>query len=424
MAGPLPPHLLPEGAAADAAGRLSVAGCDLVDLAGSFGTPLIVYDEDHVRARCREARAVFGDGAVAYAAKAFLCRAMAQLVRDEGLHLDVATGGELHVALAAGFPPERLVLHGNNKSSAELADAVDAGVGRIVVDSLDELDRLDALAAERGCRPVVLLRVTPGVEAHTHVYLTTGRDDSKFGFTVSSGAAAEAVQRARAADSVELVGIHAHIGSQVFRIDSFQRAVATVAAFANPLDLPELSVGGGLGVAYVTGEEAPSITAWGEAVLGAAAEAGVRARLSVEPGRAVVAQAAVALYTVGTIKHLPGIRTYVAVDGGMSDNPRPVLYGSGYEVFLPRAATAERPREVTVVGKHCESGDVLVADGWVPQDLAIGDVLGIPVAGAYGYSMASNYNKVPRPAVVFARAGEAREVVRRETYDDLLRLDR
>ncbi len=423
MAGPLPPHLLPDGAAADAAGRLSVARCDLVDLAGTFGTPLIVYDEDHVRARCREALAVFGEGAVAYAAKAFLCRAMAQLVRDEGLFLDVATGGELHVALAAGFPPERLVLHGNNKSAAELAGAVDAGVGRIVVDSLDELDRLDALAAERGCRPAVLLRITPGVEAHTHVYLSTGRDDSKFGFTVSSGAAAEAVQRARAADSVELVGIHAHIGSQVFRLDSFRQAVATVAAFANPLDLPELSVGGGLGVAYVTGEEAPSITAWGEAVLGAAAEAGVRARLSVEPGRAVVAQAAVALYTVGTIKHLPGIRTYVAVDGGMSDNPRPVLYGSGYEVFLPRAANAERPREVTVVGKHCESGDVLVADGWVPQDLAIGDVLGVPVAGAYGYSMASNYNKVPRPAVVFARAGEAREVVRRETYDDLLRLD-
>ena len=423
MAGPLPPHLLPDGAAADAAGRLSVAGCDLVDLAGTYGTPLIVYDEDHVRARCGEARAVFGDGAVAYAAKAFLCRAMAQLVHDEGLHLDVATGGELHVALAAGFPPERLVLHGNNKSSAELADAVDAGVGRIVVDSFDELDRLDALAAERGCRPVVLLRVTPGVEAHTHVYLSTGRDDSKFGFTVSSGAAAEAVQRARAADSVELVGIHAHIGSQVFRIDSFRRAVATLARFANPLELPELSVGGGLGVAYVTGEEAPSITAWGEAVLGAAAEAGVRARLSVEPGRAVVAQAAVALYTVGTIKHLPGIRTYVAVDGGMSDNPRPVLYGSGYEVFLPRAANAERPREVTVVGKHCESGDIVVPEGRVPQDLAVGDVLAVPVAGAYGYSMASNYNKVPRPAVVFARAGEARPVIRRETYDDLLRLD-
>ena len=423
MAGPLPSHLLPDGAAPDGRGRLSVAGCDLVDLAGEFGTPLLVYDEDHVRARCREALAVFGDGAVAYAAKAFLCRAMAELVRDEGLDLDVATGGELHVALAAGFPPERLVLHGNNKSVAELTAAVDAGVGRIVVDSFDELDRLDALAVARGCRPAVLLRVTPGVEAHTHVYLSTGRDDSKFGFTVSSGAAAAAVERARVAASVKLVGIHAHIGSQVFLIDSFRRAVATLADFANPLGLAELSVGGGLGVAYVTGEEAPSITAWGEAVLGAAAEAGVRARLSVEPGRAVVAQAAVALYTVGTVKHLPGIRTYVAIDGGMSDNPRPALYGSGYEVFLPRAATAERPREVAVVGKHCESGDIVVPEGWVPQDLAIGDVLGVPVAGAYGYSMASNYNKVPRPAVVFARAGEAREVIRRETYEDLLRLD-
>lgn len=423
MAGPLPPHLLPDGATADAGGRLSLAGCDLVELAGRFGTPLIVYGEDHLRARCREATAIFGDGGVAYAAKAFLCRAMARLVAEEGLHLDVSTGGELHVALAAGFPPERLVLHGNNKSPEELATAVEAGVGRIVVDGFDELDRLDALAGTAGRRPAVLLRITPGVEAHTHVYLTTGMDDSKFGFTVSTGAAAEAVARARAAGSLELVGIHAHIGSQVFRLDSFAQAVATVAAFANPLGLEELSVGGGLGVAYVTGEEAPSITAWGEVVLEAAAAAGVTARLSVEPGRAITAAAAVALYTVGTVKDLPGIRTYVAVDGGMSDNPRPVLYGSGYEVFLPRAATAERPRPVRVVGKHCESGDVLVADGWVPQDLAPGDILGIPVAGAYGYSMASNYNKVPRPAVVFVRDGEARPVIRRETYDDLLRLD-
>ena len=423
MAGPLPPHLLPDGAASDAGGRLSLAGCDLVELAGRFGTPLIVYDEDHLRARCREAAAVFGDGGVVYAAKAFLCRAMARLVAEEGLHLDVSTGGELHVALAAGFPPERLVLHGNNKSPEELAAAVEAGVGRIVVDGFDELDRLDALAAAAGHRPAVLLRITPGVEAHTHVYLTTGMDDSKFGFTVSTGAAAAAVERARAAGSLELVGIHAHIGSQVFRLDSFAQAVATVAAFANPLGLEELSVGGGLGVAYVTGEEAPSITAWGEVVLQAAATAGVTARLSVEPGRAITAAAAIALYTVGTVKDLPGIRTYVAVDGGMSDNPRPVLYGSGYEVFLPRAATAERPRAVRVVGKHCESGDVLVSDGWVPEALAVGDVLGIPVAGAYGYSMASNYNKVPRPAVVFVRDGEARPVIRRETYEDLLRLD-
>ena len=423
MAGPLPPHLLPDNAAADVSGRLSLAGCDLVELAGRFGTPLIVYDEDHLRARCREATAVFGDGGVVYAAKAFLCRAMARLVAEEGLHLDVATGGELHVALAAGFPPGRLVLHGNNKSPEELAAAIDAGVGRIVVDSFDELDRLDALAAATGRRPAVLLRITPGVEAHTHVYLATGRDDSKFGFTVSTGAAAEAVTRARASDSVELGGIHAHIGSQVFRLDSFARAVEVVAAFANPLGLAELSVGGGLGVAYVTGEEAPSIAAWGETVLEAATAAGVTARLSVEPGRAIVASAAVALYTVGTVKELPGIRTYVATDGGMSDNPRPVLYGSGYEAFLPRAATAERPRAVSVVGKHCESGDILVADGSVPQDLAVGDILGIPVAGAYGYSMASNYNRVPRPAVVFVRDRDARPVIRRETLEDLLRLD-
>ena len=423
MAEPLPRHLLPDSAAVDGTGRLSVAGCDLLEVAGHFGTPLIVYDEEHLRARCREARAVFGDGGVVYAAKAFLCGAMARLVHEEGLHLDVATGGELHVALAAGFPPERLVLHGNNKSLEELRAAIGAGVGRIVVDSFDELDRLDTLATGLGCRPAVLLRVTPGTEAHTHVYLATGRDDSKFGFTVSTGAAAEAVTRARASASVELVGIHAHIGSQVFRLDSFAGAVTTLAGFANPLGLPELSVGGGLGVAYVTGEEAPSIAGWGETVLEAAAAAGVTARLSVEPGRAIVATAAIALYTVGTVKVLPGIRTYVATDGGMSDNPRPVLYGSGYEAFLPRAANAERPRAVSVVGKHCESGDILVAEGRVPQDLAVGDVLGIPVAGAYGYAMASNYNKVPRPAVVFVRNGEARPVIRRETYDDLLRLD-
>jgi len=423
MAAPLPRHLLPDGAVIGDDGRLSVAGCDLVELAGRFGTPLIAYDEDHLRARCREARGIFGAGAVAYAAKAFLCLAMVELVREEGMHLDVSTGGELHTALAAGFPPERLVLHGNYKPAAELAAAVEAGVGRIVVDSFEELDRLDALATERGCRPPVLLRVTPGVEAHTHVYLATGRDDSKFGFTVSTGAAAEAVARARASGSLELMGVHAHIGSQVFRLDSFERAVAVLAAFANPLGLPELSVGGGLGVAYVTGEKAPSITEWGRTVQQAASAAGVTARLCVEPGRAIVAAAAVTLYEVGVVKALPGIRTYVAVDGGLSDNPRPVLYGSGYEAFLPRATDAERPRAVRVVGRNCESGDILVADGHLPQDLAVGDVLGVPVAGAYGYSMASNYNKMPRPAVVFIRDGEARPVIRRETYDDLLRLD-
>jgi len=422
VAGPIPLSLLPDTATVDDRGRVSIGGCDLVDLATEYGTPLFVYDEAHLRARCRAAATAFPGGA-AYATKAFLCRAMAQLAYAEGMDLDVATGGELHVALASGVPGERLVLHGNNKSSDELAAALAAGVGRIIVDSFDELDRLEALVAAGAARPKVLLRVTPGVEAHTHEFVSTGQDDSKFGFTVSSGLAAAAVERARASAGVELVGIHAHIGSQVFRIDSLARSVEVIAAFAAPYDLPELSVGGGLGVAYVSGERAPSIAEWGEAVRGACAAAGVTARVSAEPGRSIVAQAAVTLYTVGTIKELPGLRTYLSVDGGMSDNPRPVLYGSGYEAFLPRAATAERPRTVTVVGKHCESGDVLIRDAAVPADVAVGDVLATPVTGAYGHAMGSGYQKVLRPAVVFVADGRARLVVRRETFDDLLRFD-
>ena len=301
--------------------------------------------------------------------------------------------------------------------------ALEAGVGRIVVDSFDELDRLDILSAEGGWAPKVLLRLTPGVKAETHDYIATGHDDSKFGFTVSSGAAAEAIERARNADSVELVGVHAHIGSQVFVVSSFAKAAAVIAEAAAPYDLAELSVGGGLGVPYVADERAPTITEWGTAVLDACAAAGVTATVSAEPGRSIAAAAAVTLYEVGTIKRLPGIRTYVSVDGGMSDNPRPVLYGSGYEAFLPRAVGADRDDIVTIVGKHCESGDVLVRDAAVPADLAVGDILGTAVTGAYGHSMGSNYNKVLRPPVVFASHGDARLVVRRETYDDLTRLD-
>jgi diaminopimelate decarboxylase len=422
MAGPVPLALLPDTAGYDDGGRASIGGCDLVELADTFGTPLFVYDEDHLRARCREAVAAFGDG-VAYAAKAFLCRAMAALVHEEGLHIDVATGGELHVALAAGVPASRLVMHGNNKSPAELRAALDAGVGRVVVDSFDELDRLDDLYDATGRATTAMLRITPGVEAHTHEYTATGQDDSKFGFTVSTGLAQAAADRALAAPSVNLVGIHAHIGSQVFRIESFEQAARIVADFAKPLELPELSVGGGLGVAYVEGETAPTITEWGAAIASACASVGLSARVTAEPGRSIAAAAAVTLYRVGTIKELEGLRTYVSVDGGMSDNPRPVLYGSGYETFLPRAAAAPRPRQVRVVGKHCESGDLLVREGWVPADLAVGDILATPVTGAYGHSMGSNYNKVLRPAVVFVSGGEAHEVVRRETYDDLLRLD-
>jgi diaminopimelate decarboxylase len=418
----LPFHLLPDTADLDASGRLSIGGCDVLDLAAEYGTPLFVYDEAHVRAHCRQAVDAFGPG-VAYATKAFLCRAMAKLAYEEGMDLDVATGGELHVALAAGVPPDRLVMHGNNKSSAELAMALEAGVGRIVVDSFDEMDRIDRLVTGGLPQPSVLVRVNPGVEAHTHEYLQTGVVDSKFGFGLASGAAQEAVERVSHSESMELVGLHAHIGSQVFVAGFFAQAVRALAPFVNAFELPELSIGGGLGVAYVEGETNPSIREWAEVVKFACNDAGITAKVTAEPGRAIVARGAVTLYTVGTVKTLPGVRTYVAVDGGMSDNPRPVLYGSGYEAFLPRATTADRPRHVRVVGKHCESGDVIVHDAAVPEDIAVGDILATPVTGAYGHTMGSNYNMVLRPPVVFVADGEAREVVRRETFDDLMRRD-
>ncbi|MEY2570703.1 MAG: diaminopimelate decarboxylase [Acidimicrobiaceae bacterium] len=418
----LPRHLLPDSAAVDGDGWLTIGGCSLRDLAADLGTPLFVYDEDHLRARCREAVAAFPDG-VAYATKAFLCLAMARLAHEEGMHLDVATGGELHVALTAGVPADRLVLHGNNKSSAELARALEVGVGRIVVDSDDELDRIEHLVRAGAPRPTVLLRITPGVEAHTHEFVRTGQTDSKFGFGIIDGIADRALARATAMPEIDLVGIHVHIGSQVFVADFFHQAVDVLAPFVNEHGLPELSIGGGLGVAYVEGEEAPTIAQWGASVRRACADAGITAKVTGEPGRSIVAAAAVTLYSVGTIKELPGIRTYLAVDGGMSDNPRPVLYGSGYEAFLPREPFADRTRAVTIVGKHCESGDLLVRDAHVPTDVAVDDLLATPVTGAYGHSMGSNYNKVTRPAVVFCKDGDARVVVRRETIDDLIRFD-
>lgn len=418
----IPWALLPDHSTVGPDGGLLIGGCDILALAAEHGTPLFVYDEEHLRARCREAVAAFGDGAV-YASKAFLCKAMARLAYEEGMAIDVSTGGELHVALAAGVPAGRLVLHGNNKSRNELRRALEAGVGRIVVDSSDEMDRLSDLRDPLRPPPRVLLRVTPGVEAHTHEFVATGQNDSKFGFTVSTGAAADAAERALGSPAMELVGFHAHIGSQVFRVESFARALEVVAGFSRPYGLPELSIGGGLGVAYVEGEQAPSIPEWASALRRAAADVGVESALWAEPGRAIVARAAITSYTVGTVKHLPGIRTYVAVDGGMSDNPRPILYGSGYETFLPGRVTEDRPDRIRLVGKHCESGDVLVMDGKVPAGLGVGDIIATPVTGAYGHSMGSNYNKVLRPAVVFVRDGRARLVVRRETNDDLLATD-
>jgi len=419
---PIPMSLLPDSAVVGDDGRLAVAGVDMVDLAHEFGTPLFVYDEAHLRQRCRDAVSAFGEG-VAYGGKAFLCTAMARLVTEEGMRLDVATGGEMHVALAAGVDPSVLVFHGNNKSDDELAAALERGVGRIVVDSFDELDRLERLTSGRAEPQPVMVRVTPGVEAHTHEYVRTGQVDSKFGFGIAAGDAHRAVARVIAMPSLRLVGIHAHIGSQIFLLHSYAQAINTLAAFMRDVEVEELCLGGGLGVAYVSGEETVPITAWAGELRAACRDEGIDARVTAEPGRAIAATAGLTLYRVGTVKEIPEVRTYVSVDGGMSDNPRPVLYGSGYEAFLPARANAPRPRVVTIVGKHCESGDIVVRDARVPADIAVGDVLCTPVTGAYGHSMASNYNKVPRPAVVFVSDGSARVVVRRETYDDLVRLD-
>jgi diaminopimelate decarboxylase len=426
--------LLPASATVDAAGRVALGGVDLASLAERFGTPLYVYDEADIRARCRAYRGALGDG-VAYASKAFLCVAMARLVHEEGLHLDVATGGELFVALTAGFPPERIVFHGNNKSTAELRAALEAGVGRIAVDSTDELERLEHLVDEGFPGPRVHVRVTPGVEAHTHEYIETGTEDSKFGFGLDSGEALAAVQRVVGRGRLQFAGIHCHIGSQVFRLDSFQRAIEKMVGLVHAIEVEvgvpvdELNLGGGLGVRYLSEDAPPSIeqyaTAVRESVGKALADAGVRSRpmLLTEPGRSIVAPAGITLYTIGTIKAIEGVRTYVAVDGGMSDNLRPVTYGARYEAFLPARAAAERTARVTIAGKHCEQGDVVVRDARMPNDLVIGEILATPVTGAYGHSLASNYNKVTRPAVVFVRDGEARVVLRRETDADLVRLD-
>ncbi len=416
-----PRHLLPDSAKVDE-GRLVIGGCDVSDLAHEFGTPLFIYDEEHLRARCREAVSAFGPD-VAYASKAFLCTAMARLVHEEGMKIDVSTGGEMYVALHAGVPPERIVFHGNNKSTAEIEMALEHGVGRIVVDSWDEIDRIEALVASGATVPAVLLRMNPGIEAHTHEYLQTGVTDSKFGFPLTDGVAQAAIDRVRSSPSMEFIGVHAHIGSQVFDVSSFGKAIDALAPFVKDSGATEFSIGGGLGVAYVEGEKSGTISEWADQVREAVQRAGIGATVSAEPGRTIVATAAVTVYTVGTIKRVPGIRTYVAVDGGMSDNPRPVLYGSGYEAISVTDVDAPRTETVRIVGKHCESGDIIVRDAHVPESLVVGGFLATPVTGAYGHSMGSNYNKVLRPAVVFVHSGVPRLVVERESYRDLVARD-
>jgi diaminopimelate decarboxylase len=401
-------HVYPLGSRLNERGRLEVGGCDTIELAAEFGTPAYVYAEDDMRARARSFLEAFRARTehfeVIYASKAFPCTAVYRLFAEEGLSADVASGGELHLALAAGMDPQRLYMHGNNKSPAELDYAIDSGIGHIVVDSFDEIERLSGRSQR------VLLRVTPGIEPSTHEFIQTGQVDSKFGFQL------EEVQRAVdacAAAGLELCGMHAHIGSQVLDVEVFARLGELLADMG---DWPLLNLGGGLGIAYTADDSPPSIEDYVEALMRHAPD-GVTV-LS-EPGRALVGNAGVTLYRVGTIKRIPGVRTYVSVDGGMSDNLRPMLYGARYEAAIAdRFLGQEAGTPCTIAGMHCESGDVLIRDVEL-NDPRVGDVLVVPATGAYSHAMANNYNAVPRPPVIFCRGGEAREVVRRETYEDL-----
>ena len=419
-------------------GVLTVGGRPVTELARQHGTPVMLLDEGDVRARAREYAESFDGGDVFYAGKAFLCTSVARWMDDAGLGLDVCTGGELAVALRAAFPTDRLALHGNNKSTAELERAVGAGVGRIVVDSLDEIQRLGDVAAAAGSRQRVLIRVTVGVEAHTHEFIATAHEDQKFGLSIAGGDAAAGVAAVLAAPSLELVGLHSHIGSQIFDTAAFEvaahRVVALLAAVRDDhgLELPEIDLGGGLGIAYVAGDDPEPVKSVAgrlrSIVERECASYGLAVpRLSVEPGRALIGPAGITVYEVGTVKpvrldaHLT--RTYVSVDGGMSDNIRTALYDADYTVVLASRASTAAPVLTRVVGKHCESGDIVVRDAWLPGDVARGDLLAVAATGAYCRSMASNYNFVPRPPVVAVRAGLDRVLVRRETEDDLLALD-
>ncbi len=418
---PILVSLLPDSATTSA-NDVTIGGVSLRGLAGIYGTPLFVYDEETLRARCREAASVFDDG-VAFASKSFLCGAMARLAFEEGLCIDVATGGELDLVLRSGVPASRIIMHGNNKSVEEIERAVNVKIHRLVVDNFEEIALLASIVSPTSPANC-LVRVTPGVEAHTHEFVRTGQEDTKFGFSVASGDARKAIEELRGIPGLNLHGVHAHIGSQIFELVGFIESISVLANFIADDDFDELCVGGGLGVAYVAGESAPSISQWGDAIRAAAVECGLdtNVRLLAEPGRAIVAQAGVTLYQVGAVKPVAQ-RTYMAVDGGMSDNPRPVLYGSGYEAFDVANPQGTREQNVRLVGKHCESGDVLIDDAWLPHSTGVRSVIATPVTGAYGYSMASNYNRVPRPAVVFVHDGVAREVLRRETFDDMARLE-
>ena len=414
-------HVYPQGTRVNERGRLEIGGCDTVELAREFGSPLFVVAEDELRSQARvfvEAlSARHRDGEVLFGSKAFPCTAVYRVFAEEGLGCDVASGGELHLAVRAGFDPRRVYLHGNAKSADELRQALALEVGYVVLDSFDDLERLERLAAEAGRRQEVLIRVTPDVAGATHRAISTGQADSKFGFSMEQ--ARQAIDRTRSTAHLELAGLHCHIGSQLLELEPFGEAVRAVSQLDR--SLPVYNLGGGLGVAYTSSQEAPSAAEYVDAVVAAAHRwLGEGKRLVLEPGRALVARSTVTLYTVETVKR--NVSTWVAVDGGMSDNLRPMLYGARYEALIADRALRPGTERCRLVGKHCESGDVIIDDLLLP-DPAPGDLVAVPVTGAYGYALANNYNSVPRPAVVFCQGGSARLVVRRETFDDLTSRD-
>jgi diaminopimelate decarboxylase len=418
-----------------AGGGLVLGGVDLRTLAGQYGTPVFVCDEEDFRSRCRDFRDAFGDGAgVFYAAKAFCSRAVLRWVSEEGLGVDVCTGGELEVALQAGVLPEMITLHGSNKLPAELERAVTAGLGHIVADSFDEIARLTTIAAAAGRKPRILVRVTTGVEAAAHEFVATAHDDQKFGFSLSSGAADEAVRQVLASEALEFAGLHSHIGSQIYDTAGFEVAAHRVLDLAvriresRGVQIGELNLGGGFGIAYMPGDDPTDIKVVAQnlrEILDSQCRAAglARPRLTVEPGRAIAGPGTVTLYEVGTVKDVDGLRTYVSVDGGMSDNIRTALYDAEYTCVIASRESAAPPALCRLVGRHCESGDIVVRDAYLPADVTPGDLIAVAATGAYCRSMASNYNHVPRPGVVAVRDGGSRVLLRRETTDDLLRLD-
>jgi diaminopimelate decarboxylase len=427
-------EIFPISSGLDPEGRIAIGRCAIEDLVAEFGSPLYIYDEATIRHMCRQFAGGFKEAYershVEYSSKAFANPALARIIAEEGLHMDIVTGGELFFAKAANFPPERLNFHGNNKGRDELAEAIEYEVGRITIDSFYEIGLLNEVAGERGVRQKVLLRVSPSVDPHTHMLTTTGVLDSKFGFSIETGAAKEAVEQAMAAANLDLVGMHFHLGSPIFELEPYSQAIDYVLDFAAQMrdahgfKLTEFNPGGGFAVGYVGEQLPPPISAYASEI-SAAVRSGCDRHglneplLTVEPGRAIVARAGVAVYTVGGIKRIPNVRVYVSVDGGMGDNIRPALYSSEYTVRRAREPYATPQEKVTVVGKFCESGDFIAKDVDLPH-LEAGDLLCTPTSGAYAVPMASNYNMTTRPAIVMVNDGEAQLIRRRETYDDIL----